>query len=57
MKDEKLLDDEKLEAVTGGGEYLKFVDSDYYQEIETYETAYKSKIIGSFADREISPLN
>ena len=51
------INDTELEAVTGGGEYIAFVDSDDYKEIETYETAYKHGEEAGFAGREISPLN
>lgn len=41
---DKKLKDSELETVTGGGEFIGFVDSDDYEEKETYETAYKSTV-------------
>ena len=39
---DKNLKDSELEAVTGGGEFIGFVDSDDYEEKKTYEAAYKN---------------
>ena len=51
------INDTELEEVNGAGEYTAFVDSDDYEEKETYETACKSAVKGSFPGHEISPLN
>lgn len=42
MKDNnEKLNDKELENVMGAGDYIEFIDSDDYEEKETYETAYK----------------
>ena len=57
-KDEKnAVKDTELEAVTGGGEFIGFVDSDDYEHPKTYEEAYKYEKKDAFAGHEISPLN
>lgn len=58
MKNTKAeLNDKELDAVTGAGEYIEFVDSDDYEEKETYETTYKYSKKEDFEGREILPLN
>lgn len=57
MKDNnEKLNDKELENVMGAGDYIEFIDSDDYEEKETYETAYKYGK-KSFADAVLTTDN